>query len=631
MTQATNNDINGITEEKTEEQQREFDKNNLNALINSTDDLIWSVDRKLNLITCNEPFKRALETISGHAIVKGESVLPNEIQPDLAVAYTKFYERALTGVSFKEIRHNNDNYAEVSFYPIQLGTEIIGVACRSRDITKIKQTQDRLINSERRYRQIVETSQEGIWVLDEHNKTIFVNKRMCEILEYTEEEMIGRTNFSFKDETGQQIAREQLERRKNGISETEETKFITKSGKPIWAQLSASPIFNEAGGYIGALAMISEITGRRKIEQELAQSESRLKEAQSLAKIGNFECDMDQRSEIWSDEIYKIYGLNKEEVTPSKQLFLSFVHPDDLSDVKMAMTQCLTTFQNSIFDFRFKRKDGALRYGYSEVRLQFDKKRRPIRIFGILQDVTERKMAEMERTKMINDLMLRNTELEQFAYIISHNLRAPLVNIIGASNVLTDPGLSVGDKEFLYAAINLSGVKLDDIIKDLNLILEIKREINTTKELVRFSDLVDNIKTHIKDLMQSYDIEIRCDFSEINELLTLKIYLHSVFYNLISNSIKYRKPNVQTIIEIKSRNINNKVELVFIDNGMGIDLQKNGDKVFGLYNRFHNHIAGKGMGLFMVKSHVEALGGKIAIESTEGQGIQFKIEFNINA
>lgn len=243
------------------------------------------------------------------------------------------------------------------------------------------------------------------------------------------------------------------------------------------------------------------------------------------------------------------------------------------------------------------------------------------------QRTIELALANEERTKMVSDLMLRNMDLEQFAYIISHNLRAPVVNIIGASSVLNDPGLSLDDKEMLIKGINISVMRLDDVVKDLNHILQVKGDINETKEIVHFSTLVEEIKFSIQNLVNKYNIEIKYDFSAIDGFLTLRGYLYSIFYNLISNSIKYRRKEIPSIIEVKSSLVNNKLELTFSDNGMGINLKKSGDLIFGLYKQFHNTAEGKGLGLFMVKTQVEALGGKISVQSLENVGTEFKIEF----
>jgi len=238
----------------------------------------------------------------------------------------------------------------------------------------------------------------------------------------------------------------------------------------------------------------------------------------------------------------------------------------------------------------------------------------------------ELQLAEAERIKMVNDLMLRNNILEQFAYIISHNLRSPVANIIGASSALNDADLSADDRDMLNKAINTSILRLDNVVQDLNVILQIKDSTNETKERVVFSDLVNDIKFSIKNLVDKYAVKIECDFSEVDEYFTLKPYLYSIFYNLISNSIKYRNPDIPTLIKIESHYKNNKLQLIFTDNGMGINLKKNQDEIFGLYKRFHPEIEGKGMGLYMVKTQVETLGGTICIKSEENKGTEFVIE-----
>ena len=369
--------IRDISDKKTAEQQREFHKNNLNALINNTNDLMWSVDKDTRLITFNQPFYEVIKFVSGKELAKGDDVFSVALSPEQHGRFKISYSRALAGETFTEIEHIEkpvESWSEISYYPIRKGDEIIGTACHSRDITA-------------------------------------------------------------------------------------------------------------------------------------------------------------------------------------------------------------------------------------------------------------RKLAELERGEITRDLIQRNKDLEQFAYIVSHNLRAPVANILGTSGELNEPGLSAEDKDALSGGLHESVVKLDNVVKDLSQILQVKREISEAKENVCFSTLVGNIKISIKNLIEHDAIEIKCDFSEVDEYLTVKSYLHSIFYNLISNSIKYRQQEIPCVIEIKSHRIKNKTELIFTDNGMGIDLQKRGDQVFGLYKRFHVNIEGKGMGLFMVKTQVETLGGRISIKSEVNKGTEFRIEF----
>jgi len=396
----------------------------------------------------------------------------------------------------------------------------------------------------------------------------------------------------------------------------------TADGQVVWCEWFISVMKNEDD--ITFMTLVQDITENKKIEEKLEENDLSLKEAQAIARIGNWEIDLLNKSEIWSDELYEILGVEKT-VSPSEELFLSLIHPDDLKNCQ----EMFGRTENNSIDYRLLLNGGVIKYVFNKWRFEFNKNHKPIRLYGILQDITERKSAEIERIKLVNDLMGQNTELEQFAYIISHNLRAPLANILGASAALDDPDLTESDKETLGKGINTSVKKLDEVVKDLNHILQVRGEMNGSKENVNFSDLVDDIKASIAILVFTNDVEIKFDFSEINEFLTVKPYLYSIFYNLISNSVKYRRQEIHCVIEIKSRIVDNNIELIFTDNGMGIDLKKKGEQVFGLYKRFHPDIEGKGMGLFMVKTQVETLGGKISIRSNVDIGTEFTIQFAI--
>ncbi len=243
------------------------------------------------------------------------------------------------------------------------------------------------------------------------------------------------------------------------------------------------------------------------------------------------------------------------------------------------------------------------------------------------RNITERKTAELERAKITNDLIQRNRDLEQFTFIISHNLRAPTANIIGLTEFLQNEILTPQEQKEFLNALASSALGLDTIIKDINSILQVKLEVNEKKEIISFSKLINELLLSHSSLIDKHQVLIKSDFSEVDEIFSLKVYLHSIFYNLISNGIKYSKPDEQSLIEIKSKKENGKIILTFTDNGLGIDLTTKGDKIFGLYKRFHTHVEGKGMGLFMVKTQVEAIGGTITVASEINKGTEFTITF----
>jgi len=169
---------------------------------------------------------------------------------------------------------------------------------------------------------------------------------------------------------------------------------------------------------------------------------------------------------------------------------------------------------------------------------------------------------------------------------------------------------------------------IDTTITDLNQILQTRKPVGSKKEKVEFEAMVDAVKTSLRNIITLEKVTIDCDFTSVDSMFTTRSYLYSIFYNLTSNSIKYRKPDIPPLITITSRKVDDKIELRFKDNGKGIDLDKNADDIFGLYKRFDTSVEGKGMGLFMVKTQVAALGGSIHIESKLGEGTEFILQFH---
>jgi len=249
------------------------------------------------------------------------------------------------------------------------------------------------------------------------------------------------------------------------------------------------------------------------------------------------------------------------------------------------------------------------------------------------KDITEVKVIALEHERITKDLMQHNNDLEQFTYIVSHNLRAPVANILGLADILKehDEDLDQNTRTEVVDRVYTSIKNIDTIIKDLNQILQARRPVDGKKEKIDFESIVTAVKTSLRNSIASGNVNIKCDFTAVDFMFTTRSYLYSIFYNLISNSIKYRKTDIPPTINIISRIIDDKIELRFKDNCKGIDLDKNAGNIFGLYKRFDTSVEGKGMGLFMVKTQVTTLGGSIKIESKLGEGTEFILQFNQQA
>jgi signal transduction histidine kinase len=368
------------------------------------------------------------------------------------------------------------------------------------------------------------------------------------------------------------------------------------------------------------------------------------REAKKLIKLSNERYELATKATkdiIWdwdivNDKIYRsanyksIFGYPLTENNIYRGSWVDNIHEEDrirvLSKIKSSLRNLNTDLWED--DYRYYKSNGELAYIKDHGYIVRDNNKKAIRMVGAMWDFSSQKAYELQLEKMAHDIRQRNNDLEQFGYIISHNLRSPVANIIGFSELLKEEGNSKEEFNEFVEVVSVSAKKLDLIIADLNNILQVKSNLGEKKKKVHFSAIVKDIKEIIKNVIEREKVEIITDFHDIDEFHTLKSYIHSIFYNLITNSIKYRQPNLDLIIEIRSKVRGNIIELIFKDNGLGIDLKTKGNQVFGLYKRFHTNTSeGRGIGLFMTKTQVESLGGRINLHSEVNKGTQFIIEF----
>ena len=246
---------------------------------------------------------------------------------------------------------------------------------------------------------------------------------------------------------------------------------------------------------------------------------------------------------------------------------------------------------------------------------------------SIQKDVTEERKQEKEKEQLIRELTQNNKDLKQFSYITSHNLRAPLSNLIGLLNLIED--IPINDSELLEI---INGFKksthlLNETINDLVKIIVIKDKISIQKENVTINEVVEHVFSQLKFQIERSKPILKLNFDEADTIYTNKAYLESILINLLTNSIKYKSETKKLKISITIKKTNNSTILKFKDNGIGIDLKRNSEHIFGLYQRFHDYPDSKGLGLYLVKSQIESLGGTIAIESEVNKGTEFTLTF----
>lgn len=246
---------------------------------------------------------------------------------------------------------------------------------------------------------------------------------------------------------------------------------------------------------------------------------------------------------------------------------------------------------------------------------------------SIQRDITEEKKQEKEKEQLIRELTQNNKDLKQFSYITSHNLRAPLSNLTGLLNLIEDIPIENQELKEILSGFNKSTHLLNDTINDLVKVIIIKDNPSIKKEAVLIKEIFENVFSQLNFQIELYRPIIKLDFEKVSIININKAYIESILLNLLTNSIKYKSENRKLKITITTDQIDDTVVLTFKDNGIGIDLVRNKDKVFGLYQRFHNYPDSKGLGLYLVKSQVETMDGTIDIESEVNKGTIFTLTF----
>jgi signal transduction histidine kinase len=223
------------------------------------------------------------------------------------------------------------------------------------------------------------------------------------------------------------------------------------------------------------------------------------------------------------------------------------------------------------------------------------------------------------------ELVSHNIQLQQFSFITAHNLRSPVARILGLINLLHLPYVDDQEREFILYQIQKTGYDLDQVIKDLSVILDIKKGLTENYEAISIIETIHKVKALLQTELERNNVQLTVSVDVEDIVLGLTAYLESIFFNLLSNAIKYRSPERLPHITISTKKNEDHISIIISDNGLGIDLANYENKLFGMYQRFHFHTEGKGLGLHLVKTQVESMGGKISVESELNIGTTFTI------
>ncbi|MEO6981272.1 MAG: PAS domain-containing sensor histidine kinase [Mucilaginibacter sp.] len=472
--------------------------------------------------------------------------------------------------------------------------------------------------------QIIDQLNAGIWEFNVNTKEVKWSAGFYRILGYVPGEIECSYNF-FLDELlyhyDKPVFLKALHTRTADSNNTVQIRLLTKTSGYQWFE-SITNKWDDNGTpkYTGSLVNInkSKILGLRS-----AQNDFLFNETGTIAKISGFEIDVPTMSLWLSKEAFDIYELN-DQLKLSIEEAVSFFEPQYRPLINEAIDNAIKFCKPFDLELMFRSAKNNLIWVRAKGLPIIDDYGKCVKIRGILQDIDNIKKKGLTLQTSINSLNDQNKRLQNFAYIVSHNLRSHSGNLQFMVN-LHEESESAEDRAEVFAHIKSISASLSTTVEHLNEIVMIHTDIDKERKTLEFEEVFKNVVSALQSNIDSTGAKIEYDFTKCPVIEYIPAYLESIFQNLLTNSLKYRHMDRQPIITCRTIKDNNHIYMLFEDNGIGIDLERYGDKVFGMYKTFHQNTDAKGIGLFITRNQIESMGGSIKLDSTVNVGTKFTI------
>jgi PAS domain S-box-containing protein len=319
--------------------------------------------------------------------------------------------------------------------------------------------------------------------------------------------------------------------------------------------------------------------------------------------------------------VSKLLGFSEEELYARP--ISSFVYTPDLKITIETREQVYKNKPLLNFENRYLTKSGAIVWlSWTSMFIESEKL-----VYAIAKNITHKKKVEEERNLLLANLTQINKELTVLSHKTSHDLKSPINNMLSVFSLIDVSKINDPETLELINILKLTSENLKETLNESIDELVENENINTQIEEINLTESLAEVLASINSLVSDSKAIINVDFSAFENVTFNKAYIKSIFLNLLTNSIKYSKPHQVPVITIQSRKNNGVNQLIFSDNGLGFDMDKVKDKIFGLYEKFHSNVDSNGIGLYLVYNHITSLGGRIAVESKINEGATFTISF----
>ncbi|SCC17025.1 PAS domain S-box-containing protein [Chitinophaga costaii] len=514
-------------------------------------------------------------------------------------------------------------YIDMTIFPVEdpVDKDLIVVALMN-DVTEKKRQESENTKSQELLLQTGEIGKIGGWELDVRKKHLRWSDETYKIHEIPLYPPITFTRLqAFYAEESQALLRGMVKaiiqgKKPNDVQLTlrtarNNTKRVRAIGRPVY----------ENNKLVRIYGVVQDITEQYQMRGQLTRNQEMMRLFFDSIDMGYAAIEDDGRVTYLNRKAQQIIGRS---VRTDSNIF------------ELLPWMVNTTFHARLNESINRRASQSFNSYFQRVDRWYDFLIAPMREGGVsvfFRDITDSKKMSKELRKaneqlnsLNKNLLKQNKQLEEFAHITSHNLRAPIANL-KALMQMHNEALAQQEKELYLGMLHEVIKKIDETLNDLVEVVQIRKDVNVEREWLNFADRVQHLREILYMDIETSGMQLTTDFEEAPGIEYPKVYLDSIIQNMITNAIRYRSPERPPKLHLQARREDDFVVLTAEDNGVGIDMDRFGSKLFGFRKTFHKNKDAKGIGLFITKSQVEAMGGSIRAESTLGAGTKFIITF----
>lgn len=382
-------------------------------------------------------------------------------------------------------------------------------------------------------------------------------------------------------------------------------------------------------GEVNFYGRITDITEVKEQENLLRLSEQRIQFALEASIKGFWDVDLVSDKVFYSSQSMKMLQFGESEVIDSHNKWDDRIHPDDRADYQHEIQRHLDSFTPYYENAkRMIALDGTCKWILSRGKvIERDVNGKALRLVGTHTDITLQKEREQQLTNTLEIISEQNSRLLNFAHIVSHNLRSHSGNFSTLLQIIEEED-DVEVKNESFEHLKSTSNALTETIEHLKDLVNIHTGLHHKTETLNLNDYLRKVLLIVREEILSKKVTIVNEIPANASVPFNPAYLESILLNFTTNAIKYSSPDRSPVITYSYEEFGSTKILLIKDNGLGINLEKYGARLFGMYKTFHSNPAARGIGLFITKNQIESMGGSVEIESKEGFGTTFKINFN---